>query len=230
MTTIDISQYACPTGTGSGGVASQSAPASASACSSAAGACVGAARMSARPSLGDCTDLTGLLTLAQLGDEDAFAQLYRHTSSVLFGVILRVIHHRAEAEDILQDVYMALWQRRLVFDAQRGDVLAWMSTIARNRAISYLRKRQPIPLDETLMSSIAADTAPPPELTERDRERQRLSVAMAALSAQQRQAITIAYFGGFTYTELARTLGVPEGTAKSWIRRGLAKLRDVLES
>ncbi|QBC32663.1 sigma-70 family RNA polymerase sigma factor [Pandoraea sp. XY-2] len=228
MTTIDISQYACPTGAGVAGTASKNAPASA--CSSAAGDSAGAARVSARTSLGDCADLTGLVTLAQLGDEDAFAQLYRHTSSVLFGVILRVIHHRAEAEDILQDVYMALWQRRIVFDAQRGDVLAWMSTIARNRAISYLRKRQPIPLDETLMSSIAADTAPPPELTEKDRERQRLSVAMTALSAQQRQAITIAYFGGFTYTELARTLGVPEGTAKSWIRRGLAKLRDVLES
>ncbi|MDN4571779.1 RNA polymerase subunit sigma-24 [Pandoraea cepalis] len=230
MTTIDISQYACPTGSGVAGDSSKNAPASANACSSAPGACAGAARVSARPSLGDCADLTGLLTLAQLGDEDAFAQLYRHTSSVLFGVILRVTHHRAEAEDILQDVYMALWQRRLVFDAQRGDVLAWMSTIARNRAISYLRKRQPIPLDETLMSSIAADTALPPELSEKDREKRRLSVAMTALSAQQRQAITIAYFGGFTYTELARTLGVPEGTAKSWIRRGLAKLRDVLES
>ncbi len=179
--------------------------------------------------LADRENLADMLTSAQRGDAKAFAQLYRQTSPAIFGAILRIVNRRDEAEDILHDVYMALWQRSAVYDAQRGDVLPWILTIARHRAISHLRKHKHLPLDEALMSSLSSDGPLPADLNEKKRELQRLQHALTVLPVQQRQAITVAYFGGFSYTELAQTLGVPEGTAKSWIRRGIAKLRQVLE-
>lgn len=223
MTITEICQHACPTSAEICGVSSEDV--SVSTCSAAPRAL----HVPHQSSHADHATLADMLTCAQRGDEQAFAQVYQHTSSAVFGALLRIVNHRAEAEDLLQDVYMALWQRRLVFDAQRGDVLPWLLTVARHRAISYLRKRQHATLDDSLMSSLPSDAESPPDVHEKKHDRQRLALAMATLSAQQRQAITIAYFGGFTYSELAQTLGVPEGTVKSWIRRGLARLRAMLE-
>lgn len=223
MTTIEISRHACPAAAGVCDISSEDASAEVHS------RATRPARVRHRSSLGDNDSLAEMLTSAQRGDEHAFAQFYRHTSPLVFGAIRRVINHRAEAEDILHDVYMALWQGSLTFDAQRGGVLPWMLTIARNRAISYLRRQQHLPLDEARVSSIPSDAALPQDINEKKRELQRLAFALTTLSAQQRQAITIAYFGGFSFTELAQVLGVPEGTAKSWIRRGIARLRQVLE-
>lgn len=185
--------------------------------------------VSARSAPIDKEGLARLLTNAQRGDAQAFAQFYRRTSSLILGAILRIVNGRAEAEDILQDIYMALWQRSVIFDAQRGDVLPWIFTIARHRAINHLRGQKPLVADDALMASLPSDTASPDEISQTRRASRQLSEALSTLSAQQRQAITVAYFGGFSYTELAQVLGVPEGTAKSWIRRGLASLRQMLD-
>ncbi|VVE65300.1 ECF RNA polymerase sigma factor SigK [Pandoraea anapnoica] len=178
----------------------------------------------------DKSELGHLLTAAQHGDTQAFAQFYRRTSSLILGAILHIVNNRAAAEDILHDVYVTLWQRNVIFDPLRGDVLPWTLTIARHKAISHLRgHKHHALLDDVLMASLSADNALPSEIFETKRASQRLSDALRGLSTRHRHAITVAYFGGFSYSELATVLGVPEGTAKSWIRRGIASLRQMLE-
>ncbi|MGO1068259.1 sigma-70 family RNA polymerase sigma factor [Lysobacter sp. CA199] len=179
----------------------------------------------------DPSDPTGeLLRAVGRGDTAAFERLYRDTSARLFGVCLRLLPERAEAEDVLQEVYAIVWRKAGQFDASRASAITWLAMIARNKAIDRLRslptlKRAPLEsIDEI------ADLAPTPSAqVESDDEHARLRQCLDELDARRRTLIRTAFFDGSTYEELAQRSGSPLGSIKSWIRRGLIQLRTCLE-
>ncbi len=173
--------------------------------------------------------LNGLLQATAHGNQAAFAELYRLSSSRVFAVILRMTHDRAEAEDLLQDVFTAAWRRADVFDPARGGAMTWLVTLARNRTIDRLRQHREAPLDNESAEEIVDEGLTPVALAEASEERVRLERCMEQLGPQQRGAVREAFFSGITYSELAAHLSVPLGTLKSWIRRSLMQLKTCLE-
>lgn len=177
----------------------------------------------------DAAELTDLLRGVAGGDQRAFADLYRRTSSKLYGVCLRMLNERGEAEDVLQDVYTSVWKRAGGFDPARAAAMTWLITLARNRAIDRLRQRREGPLDDAVLNELV-DGEPTPALdAESSQERQRLERCLDALEPKQKSAVRAAFFMGATYNELADRCGVPLATMKSWIRRSLIRLRSCLE-
>ena len=185
-------------------------------------------------------ELSKLLARAGLGDRAAFAALYEATSSHLLGVVLRIQRDRAQAEDILQEVYVNVWRAAQSFDAAQSQPLTWLSSIARNRAIDSLRRTQTQPQFKSTITSIeedndvydtVADEAPGPlDLLSRASDARALSSCMQVLSAQQRQSVALAFFDGLSHAEVAEQMRQPLGTVKSWVRRALMSLKSCLES
>nr|WP_236105812.1 sigma-70 family RNA polymerase sigma factor [Pandoraea fibrosis] len=162
-------------------------------------------------------------------DRDAFATLYRLASARVFGVILRMVRDRAEAEDLLQDVFVNVWRRASAFDPARGSAMTWLITLARNRTIDRLREHRESALDEPDALAIPSEDPTPAALAEASEARQRLEECMQRLEPQQRGVVREAFFSGASYSELASRLSVPLGTMKSWIRRSLMQLKMCLE-
>ena len=187
-------------------------------------------------------ELSKLLARAGVGDRAAFATLYEQTSAHLLGVVLRIQRDRAQAEDILQEVYVNVWRAAQSFDAAQSQPLTWLSSIARNRAIDSLRRTQTQPQFRSTISSTAdeeetdvydtvADSAPGPlDLLSRASDARALSSCMQGLSAQQRQSVALAFFDGLSHAEVAEQMRQPLGTVKSWVRRALMSLKGCLES
>ena len=171
------------------------------------------------------------MTRIAAGDRDALRQLYDATSAKLFGVCLRILSDREESEDVLQDVYVTIWRRADRFDAGRASVMTWLSTIARNRAIDRLRARGPMAYAEPVEDldipdgSVSAET-----LIMAADDRHRLNDCLSELDDRTEKVIRIAFFEGVTYEALARRVDAPLGTVKSWIRRGLARLKGCLQA
>jgi RNA polymerase sigma factor (sigma-70 family) len=165
------------------------------------------------------------------GDRAALRLVYDETAAKLFGVCLRILNDRSEAEDVLQEVYLTVWRKASAFDETRASPITWLVAIARNRAIDRVRSGNVARLSEPIE---AADTIRDPaplaaEALEVMQENQRLYSCLEELEQRQSAAIRSAFMDGLTYDELAQRSGVPLGTMKSWIRRGLAKLRACLE-
>lgn len=188
-------------------------------------------------------ELAQLLARAGLGDRAAFATLYERTSAHLFAVVLRINRDRAQAEDILQEVYVNVWRSAQSFDAAQSQPLTWLTSIARNRAIDSLRRAQTQPQIQAAHTSggddaeesdvydqVADDSAGPLELLSRASDARALSHCMQDLSAQQRQSVALAFFDGLSHAEVAQQLRQPLGTVKSWLRRALMSLRSCLEA
>ena len=187
-------------------------------------------------------EISRLLARAGLGDRAAFATLYERTSSHLLGVVLRIQRDRAQAEDILQEVYVNVWRAAQSFDAAQSQPLTWLSSIARNRAIDSLRRTQTQPQFRSTITSTAdeeetdvydtvADSAPGPlDLLSRASDARALAACMESLSAQQRQSVALAFFDGLSHAEVASNMRQPLGTVKSWVRRALMSLKGCLES
>lgn len=175
--------------------------------------------------------LTEALARVANGDETALKAVYDLTSAKLFGICLRILNDRGDAEDALQEVYVSVWRRASRFDAARASPVTWLATIARNRAIDRLRsssRRRPAEGVDAALD--LADPAPGPDAeSEADDQRRRLDGCVEELEEKTRVAIRTAFFDGLTYSALAARAEVPLGTMKSWIRRGLAKLRECLE-
>ncbi|WP_087043222.1 sigma-70 family RNA polymerase sigma factor [Caballeronia ptereochthonis] len=163
------------------------------------------------------------------GDQQAFAELYRETSARVFGVIVRMVHDRAEAEDILQEVFATAWRRADTFDPARGGAITWLITLGRNRTIDRMRQHREELLGEDDASYIADESPTPAAAAESSEERRRLEHCLERLEPQQGRAVREAFFTGATYSELAQRLSVPLGTMKSWIRRSLMQLKTCLE-
>ena len=187
-------------------------------------------------------ELAALLARTALGDRAAFARLYERTSGHLFAVLLRVQRDRAQAEDLLQEVYVNVWRAAAGFDAARSQPLTWLTSIARNRAIDSLRRTQTQPQllsttredddDDATPDAVerAADAAPGPlELLDRACDARQLTHCIDGLSAPQRQSVALAFYDGLSHAEVAEHLRQPLGTVKSWLRRALQSLKQCLD-
>lgn len=176
--------------------------------------------------------LDGLLSDVADGDTGAFEALYRATSGKLLGVCLRVLPDRAEAEDVLQEVYASVWRKAVQFDAGRASAITWLAMVARNKAIDRARTlptpQRMAPIE--LADDIVDHAATPLQQAEAANDQSRLEICMQRLEARRRALIRTAFFDGATYEELAARIGSPLGSVKSWIRRGLSQLRACLES
>jgi len=165
------------------------------------------------------------------GDRAALQTVYRLTSAKLFGVCLRILGEQAEAEDVLQEVYMTVWRKAADFDAGRASPMTWLITIARNRAIDRLRasrrSRRMDPIDAA--SDLADDTPGADSALASAQDHARLHQCLGGLAEHERAALRGAFFDGNTYEDLAERMRVPLGTMKSWIRRAMIKLKACLE-
>jgi RNA polymerase sigma-70 factor (ECF subfamily) len=175
-------------------------------------------------------ELSGAMAGVAGGDRAALRTVYRLTSAKLFGTIVRIVPERDRAEDILQDVYVKVWRRAGRFDARKGSPITWLCTIARNTALNDLRRdgRKVERADDALPEVEDADTLPADEWLCAMEESEALARCLQELSGDQRRSIRLAFFEGYSYSELARKVDVPLGTMKSWIRRGLAGLKGCL--
>jgi RNA polymerase sigma-70 factor (ECF subfamily) len=166
------------------------------------------------------------------GDIAALSELYDQTATPLFSVALRILADASEAEEVIQDVFVQIWQRASTFDPLLGSAFHWALSITRHRAIDRLRSRQRrARLAEQLQEANVPDSteANSPEAGALNAEGAAiLRVALGGLPADQRQAIELAFFRGLTHNEIADMLKEPLGTVKARIRRGLLKLRDCL--
>jgi RNA polymerase sigma-70 factor, ECF subfamily len=188
-------------------------------------------------------DLSRLLARASLGDRAAFATLYERTSSHLFAVVLRINRDRAQAEDILQEVYVNVWRAASSFDAAQSQPLTWLTSIARHRAIDSLRRGQTQPQlrtvspaldgreseDDAVYDAVADDAPGPLDLLSRAAEARALAACMEKLGALQRQSVALAFYQGLSHAEVAEQLRQPLGTVKSWVRRALTTLKSCLQ-
>lgn len=182
------------------------------------------------PSAG-AAELAALLVRIAGGDAAAFQQFYDRTSAKLFGITLRILIERPEAEDVLQEVYVSVWRKAATFDPARASPITWVATIARNRAIDRLRAR-PVRAHVPVEAAYElADNGPAPDAgLMSGQDAHRVAAALLTLDPRHAAAIRACYFEGATYEELAAREAVPVGTLKSWVRRGLVRLRSQLEA
>jgi RNA polymerase sigma-70 factor (ECF subfamily) len=177
-------------------------------------------------------DLADLLARCALNDRKAFERLYRDTSAQLFGLVLRIVKNKDLSSEVLQEGYVKIWTHAGEFRADRAKPMTWMGTIVRNQAIDFLRRsssrpRLSEPVDE--MHWLADDAAGPLDLASLSQEQRALHDCLGELKDIQRKAVMLAYFEGMTHEELAQRLDTPLGTVKSWLRRGLLRLKKCLE-
>ncbi|GAB3587136.1 ECF RNA polymerase sigma factor SigK [Calidifontibacter terrae] len=174
--------------------------------------------------------LEGLLHRCARGDEAAFARLYDLTSARMYGLALRVVRNPTYAEEVTQEAYLETWRTSARFDASRGAAISWLMTITHRRAVDRVRSvAASTRRDETFESRThvpAYDTTV--EEAHRSLDAERVRRALGHLTDTQRQAVELAYFGGYTHVEVAQLLDLPLGTAKTRIRDGLIRLRDTM--
>lgn len=172
--------------------------------------------------------LTDALHRTAARDARAFRLVYRLTAAKLFGICLRICGERKAAEDVLQDVFLTIWTRADGFDPARGSAIAWLATIARNRAIDWRRTNRPVMTSADVLNEVADPAASASDMLLMEERERLLRFCLDALEGNHRDAIRGAFYDGFTYTELASRGAVPLGTMKSWVRRGLMRLRECL--
>jgi RNA polymerase sigma-70 factor, ECF subfamily len=178
----------------------------------------------------EAAHLVELMALSARGHEEAFAELYDRTSQRVYGIILRVLRSPDHAAEVMQEVYVEVWRQSARYSAAKGSVIAWLTTMAHRRAVDRVR---------SVSSEVARDERYAFHRGDReidhvwDGVEQRLDVervrrGMASLTPIQREALTLAYFGGYTQSQVAQLLKLPLGTVKTRIRDGLIGLRDAL--
>lgn len=164
-----------------------------------------------------------LLQACGTGNRLAFEALYRTTSSKLFGICLHYLGNRAEAEEVLQEVYTNAWLKASSFDPQLASAITWLATIARYKSIDRRRSQHQHEPIESLHDSSVGDTLI--DTVERECQGAQIERCLATLEKDQQRYIRVAFFEGYSYAELAKRHSIPLGTIKSWIRRGLLRLR-----
>jgi RNA polymerase sigma-70 factor (ECF subfamily) len=172
-----------------------------------------------------------LLQAIKDGDEQALASLYDRYRLILFGLILRILHSRSEAEDVLQEVFLQVWQRASSFEESRGRPFTWLVTLARSRAIDRLRSlgsRDRTANEAGREAEVTGATRDAVDDAIRSEQGETVRRALAALPDEQRSTLVLAYFEGLTQTEIAERQGAPLGTVKTRMRSGMIKLRELL--
>ena len=174
--------------------------------------------------------LADLLARSARGDSEAFAQFYDLTAARSYGLALRVVRDPSQAEEVVQEVYLDAWRQSGRYDAGRGTVLSWLLTIVHRRAVDRVRSAEAANRRDATYhqqnNPVAHDATA--ETAEASLEAHRVRTAMQELTPIQREALELAFFGGYTHTEVATMLDLPVGTAKTRIRDGLIRMRDAL--
>ena len=186
----------------------------------------------------DQLQLATLLERIAAADQSALGQLYDLTSPILYGLLLRMLRQPERAQEALQDCYLRVWHRAETYSALKGEPIAWLIGVARYRALDVLRSRRgpesgaavAVDPDAAVMEGPDLAYEPGPEDRAVEREGlERLMRCMRGLSEVQRKSVLLAYYEGYSHTELALAMGAPLGTVKACIRRGLVRLRACLE-
>ena len=185
-----------------------------------------------RGSPAQATDgLADLLGRIAARDAAAFSALYEATSAKLYGVVARILPRGDAAADALQEAYVRIWEKAGEFDPAKGSPLAWMATIARNRALDEVRRVRPGSLEDLPESfEPAADEVDPLAARERSEGLLKLLICLQALDEEKRAVVLLAYYRGLSREALALRFGRPVPTIKTWLRRSLSQLRDCLAS
>ncbi len=170
-----------------------------------------------------------------LGDRSAFTALYTATSPHLFALLLRMLKTRSAAEDALQDCYVKVWNKAGSYQQGRGKPMAWLYSVARYRALDMIRQRRnTVDVDDVAETDLLSTLAGAVEVTSAEQQAddsanlQRVAGCLEELSEEQKRALLLAYYEGYSHSEIAGGLDVPVGTVKSWIRRGLLALRQCM--
>jgi RNA polymerase sigma-70 factor (ECF subfamily) len=173
-------------------------------------------------------DLAAQLRLVARGDAAAFASVYDQVAAGVFGVIRRVVRDVAQSEEVAQEVLIEVWRNASAFDTGRGSAMAWIMTMAHRRAVDRVRSAQRETERErrTATADIPYDEVA--EAVEASLDRERVRRCLGSLTELQRESVTLAYYGGYTYGQVAGLLGVPAATVKTRMRDALIRLRDCL--
>jgi RNA polymerase sigma-70 factor (ECF subfamily) len=183
------------------------------------------------PPAGAGDDLTALLNRIAGRDAAAFSTLYKQTSAKLYGVVARILPRGDVASDVLQEVYVRIWEKAGEFDSVRGSPLAWMATIARNRALDEVRRVRPVSLEDQPQGfEPAAEDIDPLAARERSEALTALVDCLKGLDEEKRSVVLLAYYRGLSREALSKRFGRPVPTIKTWLHRSLAQLRDCLAS
>jgi RNA polymerase sigma-70 factor, ECF subfamily len=177
------------------------------------------------------SELAAVLERVAAKDKSAFELLYRATSAKLYGIIVRIVTSRSMADDLLQEVYVRVWQRADEFDPSRASPITWLAAIARNRAIDEIRRRKPeSTFDEDEALDVPSESAHPLDARHRREELNALMACLDRLDAEKREIVLLAYYRGMSRDDLARRFTRPVPTIKTWLHRSLAQLKDCLSS
>lgn len=171
-------------------------------------------------------EIDSLLVAVSRGDKAAFAGLYDATAGVVYGLALRVVRDPARAEEVAQETFVQVWRQAPRFDAERGSAMAWITTIAHRRAVDLVRSEQ-ASRDRIRRAAVARPDAPFDSVASEVEEASDAALvrtALANLTDVQREALSLAYFDGYTYREVAEIVQAPLGTVKTRIRDGLRQL------
>ncbi|HZH34644.1 MAG TPA: sigma-70 family RNA polymerase sigma factor [Pyrinomonadaceae bacterium] len=182
-----------------------------------------------QPESSQTTDADLVRAIAN-GDEESLAALYDRYRTILFGLLIRILNNRAEAEDILQEVFVQVWQRARNFDESRGKAFTWLVTLARSRAIDRLRslgsRSRAVEGATRESRDVVVDAV---EDAIQNEKGEVIRAALNELPEDQRNTLLLAYFDGFSQSEIAERTNTPLGTVKTRMRTGMTKLRDVLK-
>lgn len=179
--------------------------------------------------------LADLLARVALGDQRAFAELYRAASPHLYAIAVRIVRNGALAEEMLQEAFVSVWHHANTYDAAKSRPTTWLTSIVRNRCLDWLRRRE-VPTENLVRDDDATPWEPPSDgpspvdLLLAAADAQALRGCVDTLEPGPRQAIALAFFDGLSHSELAAHMREPLGTVKSWVRRGLAALRRCLDA
>ena len=178
----------------------------------------------------DADPLRPLLAQCALGNRQAFETLYRSVSPHLHGVALRFMGRTDLAEEVLQEAFVRIWYNASRYEAHLSAPMTWMVNITRNLAIDQLRKHREQPLADGQQDALIDDATSAHDQLDHERQAHALNRCLDTLDGMQRRSISVAYFQGLSCSELATQLAAPLGSVKSWIRRGMERLRRCLES
>jgi RNA polymerase sigma-70 factor (ECF subfamily) len=182
------------------------------------------------PEVAEDLSIEGLLRAVAEGDRGAFAEVYDRISSRVLGLIIRLLRDRAQSEEVTQEVFLEIWQQAGKFDANRGSGMAWVLTMAHRRAIDRIRASQKSRERDLRIGirDMERDFDSVSESVEIRVENERVKRALSRLTPLQREAVILAYYGGYSHSEMAQILGIPLGTVKTRLRDGMIRLRDEL--
>ena len=181
-----------------------------------------------RPRAAAGGELAGLLAKVARGDEAAFAGVYDHFATVVYGLVRRVVRDPAQSEEVTQEVLLEVWRTASRFDPSEGSARSWLMMLAHRRAVDRVRAAQASAQREARAAVAATDYDVVAEEVETRLDAQRVRRCLDSLTEIQRESVTLAYYGGYTYREVAALLGVAVGTVKTRMRDGLIRLRDCL--